>query len=1288
MRFRYRYVGYGTRFSPEKGPRPEGESDPSKLYENELAVDIGGVCWGVDGVEQPVLDHHFYREAGQYPSAAAAVLHNAFRVKRLGALDGDIWLVAHRDPDFDAFCAMFLARCILEKVIPSEGWDALGLRTDGWYQGEEEINWFNPDVEHCPDERRWPVLLASYAACVDNCRRLECRKERALHSVLYAAIRNGRDYRSETSGALEFFQEVADRLKAGGVNPLADSVLESSSRFSPELKSLDREVEVYKNDIRRARRATVILLEATVPFKEWFPFVLNAPLLKKDGSINTIHLQPPHCQRRSPADGIYIRDPRCLLFKEWARSDTDNSPLGEGFLFTAIAYSKGRSDSPLNQTDYYFSLDPERAGSRNLYNVWARLQAEEVLSEVISLNSSPQEGEPRRGFAARAEGHEGYFVDPWFDGSNYACTLVATPNRGTRIEKAGQAPDLNDDSIAKIVREELETPIIDVTVLDLTASIEPPEGMPQTTQDPLPYSLVDALQKNSSPLERCYRYCWVTLANSVDTLRDKTAQPIGYQLWTLLEGKNGPGVPPEFDNRHLVVDAAGVGVWSRHGIVVALKKSDSATKRFKVIQDDFRELTAIARDTEELLNRPAIDRADQEWAKRNEERVDQGERLMRRIVKLRFGLVLPERRVLQQFFEAIQLDEVVEMLRDVNSVDVERAQTARMGENTEKIQEHIEAVAEVQSAFHWIEIFLISVYAVELFNILGENFEFKKIFIGCSLVLAGVGAAMFMLFGMPRGKEGIPGYMKVFFAGMAMLLVLFLAVGMVYYRHEGQTGQLQLVPGFPNLQIRQGYQLSLLTNRLNFPTAITFGPRGEIWVSESGTGGTTPSIIQINQDGTFFRVLSSDQLLKGTLNGPINDVTYHDGWLWIAHSQTAIKGDNVNANGWNVGAISKFRPGDSFGTFSTVIPNLPPAGDHATDEIVFDRRGMAYQIVFDRRGMAYFSQGTATNSGVVGTDDSLSERSSNFHDFAPVRIVLSGSSYPIPSPSQPTSPYMPFGVSAPAGTVVPAATPTTPQQGIIAGNGTVYSFNPNAPDPVSTLRLLGWGLRNPYGIGFNPSKPNELFVTNSGADSRGSRPLINEYDDLFAIDLFAINARRGQPDFFGWPDFFDDPQTGRRLPALPALPVTNPLFSASGTTVQPVFASSFSKSLNVKPAVTELGNHTAVGKFDISTDPQFGLVGDLFVARTGSLPPGTGATSLVGYDVVSVNPQTGKVSEFLTHNGNSPDVIFNPSSLDKPIDVRFHNNQMFIVDFGVFNTSQPGGIEPYTGKVWKVTRSE
>ena len=166
--------------------------------------------------------------------------------------------------------------------------------------------------------------------------------------------------------------------------------------------------------------------------------------------------------------------------------------------------------------------------------------------------------------------------------------------------------------------------------------------------------------------------------------------------------------------------------------------------------------------------------------------------------------------------------------------------------------------------------------------------------------------------------------------------------------------------------------------------------------------------------------------------GPINDVTYHGGWLWITAEQ-------VGVNGWDVGAISKFKPSaaNPASTFTTVITNLPSNGDHGTD-----------QVVFDKQGTAYFSQGTATNSGVEGTDNGLATSSglSTFHDFAPVPIVLGGSSYTNTAtgtiPSETTSPYEPFGVTAPAGTLVPAATPATPQEGIIAGGGTVYSFNP------------------------------------------------------------------------------------------------------------------------------------------------------------------------------------------------------------------------------------------------------
>lgn len=113
-------------------------------------------------------------------------------------------------------------------------------------------------------------------------------------------------------------------------------------------------------------------------------------------------------------------------------------------------------------------------------------------------------------------------------------------------------------------------------------------------------------------------------------------------------------------------------------------------------------------------------------------------------------------------------------------------------------------------------------------------------------------------------------------------------------------------------------------------------------------------------------------------------------------------------------------------------------------------------------------------------------------------MVLNGTSFktafpfPLdPDASKITSPYMPFG-SGPvaAGTTVHAATPDTPQEGIIAGNTAVYSFDPAAADPASTLRLEGWGFRNPYGIGI-------LFALKGGYFRAFYRWLKRDYGTWF-----------------------------------------------------------------------------------------------------------------------------------------------------------------------------------------------
>jgi hypothetical protein len=380
------------------------------------------------------------------------------------------------------------------------------------------------------------------------------------------------------------------------------------------------------------------------------------------------------------------------------------------------------------------------------------------------------------------------------------------------------------------------------------------------------------------------------------------------------------------------------------------------------------------------------------------------------------------------------------------------------------------------------------------------------------------------------------------------------------------------------------------------------------------------------------------------------------------------------------------------GTFTTVITSLPSAGDHFTEEIAFD--------ITDR---AYFSHGSATNSSVVGPDNWLVEMwlriptLQTFHDFAPKDIILSGVDYktPVPFPLDPeaddiTAPFMPFG-SGPVdeGTVISAATPATPQEGIIAGNGTVYSFNPFAADPSSTLRLEGWGFRNPFGIGFDPLRPSRLFVTNNGADIRTfiiggqltvvePRPIANDWDDMFIINI------RGREEFFGWPDFFHRPATGA------VLPVTHPLFCNSPPELpipcpEFVLEESFRESLDVERAFAQFELHSSANKFDFSTNLGFRFIGDIFVAETGAFVPVTGARQFAGYKVVRVNRRNGQVRDFVVNTGETPEEIFDPENFNKPIDVKFKDGTMLIVDFGVY---EPGLFlqQPGTGKVWRVSR--
>ena len=145
MNFRYRYVPFGTAFVPGEGLRFNRDAEPEKLFANELVVDVGGVCRGYQGERLHVYDHHFFRADGQFPSASAAVLHLASDVHEAFGADNPspdnvLWLVTHRDPDFDAFCAMYLARSILDGSLPAGGWERFGVLPGGWRKRRRAVN--------------------------------------------------------------------------------------------------------------------------------------------------------------------------------------------------------------------------------------------------------------------------------------------------------------------------------------------------------------------------------------------------------------------------------------------------------------------------------------------------------------------------------------------------------------------------------------------------------------------------------------------------------------------------------------------------------------------------------------------------------------------------------------------------------------------------------------------------------------------------------------------------------------------------------------------------------------------------------------------------------------------------------------------------------------------------------------------------------------------------------------------------------------------------------------------
>jgi len=333
-----------------------------------------------------------------------------------------------------------------------------------------------------------------------------------------------------------------------------------------------------------------------------------------------------------------------------------------------------------------------------------------------------------------------------------------------------------------------------------------------------------------------------------------------------------------------------------------------------------------------------------------------------------------------------------------------------------------------------------------------------------------------------------------------------------------------------DIVVPKGFKVSVFASGLNFPTGIAFrvlGNRFEVYVQESGHG--LPAGNNCNDEATFqtmfpgkpnpftpdVLVFDQNAVLQRTLgkpttaltetggtnvfqpHGPAVDIAFENGLqggrLFATDSNQATHAHNGQNNSSRIVTVNP-----QTGQVTPFISSLP-TGDHPTEQLAF------------KNGWIYWSQGSTTNSGVVGRDNGGGQ---NQPDIPCQDIVLSQNVFDSGSGVK-TSGYSPFGTTRP-GATVPAFEGAS-HHGVC--DGAILRANLNAQDPSKTIEPFSWGYRNGYAIRFAPEDhvlKGGLLVGEDGADERGARPANNAPDALH----LAQQNKDGSPDYHGWPDRF------------------------------------------------------------------------------------------------------------------------------------------------------------------------
>ena len=555
-----------------------------------------------------------------------------------------------------------------------------------------------------------------------------------------------------------------------------------------------------------------------------------------------------------------------------------------------------------------------------------------------------------------------------------------------------------------------------------------------------------------------------------------------------------------------------------------------------------------------------------------------------------------------------------------------------------------------------------------------------------------------------------------------------------------------------DIVVPNGYRVEVFAKDLNFPTSIAFLGNKEsfqVFVIESGLGlpsrcndhtayggahnrndPFTPEVKIFDRNGTLVRGRIGKDTggfqTEGPAIGLAFEKDFHGGTLFASDSNQGLRRPGGGNNSSRIVVVDPER--------NTVIPliNGLPTGDHPAEQITV------------QDGWIYWSQGSATNSGVVGHDNG---GGTNQHEVPCQDIVLSQNVFDS-GDGHMSSGYSDHGVARP-GTTVRAFEGAT-HSGMCTG--AILRANLHAKNVMDTIEPFSWGYRNPFGIRFAPNEHplhGNLLVTENGEDERGARPTNNAPDRLQA----ARQNADGTPDYHGWPDRFGfldstqavfNPQGGpgddlcNPTPGSPGnattFPACKPVVQAKDSPVRHVLA--FPPQAITAPIAIEPADVAAVG-LDFAPDRfATGVVrrGAAFISREGDFGfSGANGEPEAGHDIELANfiaagrhdEAAGKnesvVLELMrfafncrhaeqTHdqagrpvcNGQSEQAfVLGLHGINRPVDVKFGpDGALYLVDYGAvrdFGQSDPDSkfitpgdaplVQiPGTGVIWKITR--